>query len=238
MEDEGRNIQKNFLSENLNPVTVTIDYERAALSSLKACFPNTIIYGCFFHFGQCLWREIQRSGLQTWYSDPGNAIIVKSFQALAFVPVTDVTDTFTEFVSSLDEETDEILSGFLGYFEATWIGVFQRGRRRRPLFDIRMWNTFERTSLGLPRTTNSLEGWHRAFEQRMAVTHPSVRRLVTKIRKEQSDWELTIEMLNSGVALRSSKKKYQILNTRLGSIIEKYESYEKVDFLRAIAHNL
>ena len=183
-------------------------------------------------------REIQRSGLQTWYNDPENAIIVKSFQALAFVPVTDVIDTFTEFISSLDEETDEILSRFLGYFEATWIGVVQRGRRRRPLFDIRMWNTFERTSLGLPRTTNSLEGWHRAFEQRMAVTHPSVRRLVTKIRKEQSDWELQIEMLNSGVALRSSKKKYQILNTRLGSIIEKYESYEKVDFLRAIAHNL
>ena len=107
-----------------------------------------------------------------------------------------------------------------------------------PFFYIRMWNTFERTSLGLPRTTNSLEGWHRAFEQRMAVTHPSVRRLVTKIRKEQSDWELQIEMLNSGVALRSSKKKYKILNTRLGSVIEKYESYEKVDFLRAIAHNL
>ena len=44
-------------------------------------------------------------------------------------------------------------------------------------------------------------------------------------------------MVNSGVALRS-KKKYQILNTRLMSIIEKYEEYEKKDFLRAIAHNL
>ena len=222
---------------DLNPVSVTIDYERAALNSITACFPNTNIYGCFFHFGQCLWREIQRSGLQTWYNDPRNAIIVKSFQALAFVPVSDVVDTFTELVSSLDDETDEILSGFLGYFEATWIGVIQRGRRRRPLFEPRMWNTFERTAHGLPRTTNSLEGWHRAFEQRMAVTHPSVCRLVSKLRKEQSDWELTIEMVNSGVALRS-KKKYQILNTRLMSIIEKYEEYEKKDFLRAIAHNL
>ena len=154
------------------------------------------------------------------------------------MPVTDVIDTFTEFISSLDEETDENLSRFLGYFEATWIGVVQRGRLRRPFFYIRMWNTFERTSLGLPRTTNSLEGWHRAFEHRMVVTHPSVRRLVTKIRKEKSDWELQIEIFNAGVALRSSKKKYQILNTRLGSIIKKYESYEKVDFLRAITHNL
>ncbi|XP_042212971.1 uncharacterized protein LOC121860023 [Homarus americanus] len=179
---------------DFNPVSVTIDYERAALNSITACFPNTNIFGCFFfHFGQCLWRQTQGLGLQTWYNDPRNALIVKSVQALAFVPVSDVAESFNEFVSALDDETDELLSEFLGYFEATWIGVVQRGRRRRPAFELGLWNILERNTQGLPRTTHYLEGWHRGIEQRMAITHPTVCRLVSKLRKEQSDWELTIE---------------------------------------------
>lgn len=104
-------------------------------------------------------------------------MIVKPFQALAFVPVCKVADAFTELVSMLDDETDEILCGFLSYFEATWIGGVQRGRRK-PLFEVTMWNNLERTQHDLPRTTNSLEGWHRAFDRRMGVTHPSICRLV------------------------------------------------------------
>ncbi|XP_042210753.1 uncharacterized protein LOC121858377 [Homarus americanus] len=223
---------------DLNPVSATSDYERAALNGITTCFPNTNIFGCFFHYGQCLWRQIQGLGLQTWYNDPRKALIVKSVQALAFVPVSDVTESFNEFVSALDDETDELLSEFLGYFEATWIGVVQRGRRRRPAFELRLWNILERNTQGLPRTTNSFEGWHRGFEQRMAITHPTVCRLVSKLRKEQSDWELTIEQTAAGMVLRKPKKKHQILNTRLKSVIEKYEEYPRIDFLRAIAHNL
>ena len=219
-------------------MSITIDYEKAALNNISACFPNTNIYGCFFHFGQCLWGKIQELGLQAWYNDPTNALTVKSLQALAFVPVSDVVESFNEIVSSLDDETDELLSDFLGYFEATWIGVIQRGRRRRPAFALSMWNTTERTINGIPRTTNSLEGWHRAFEQRMTITHPTLCRLVSKLRKEQSDWELTIEQVKSGVELRKPKKKYQSLNSRLKCITEKYNEYQRIDFLRAIASNL
>ena len=201
-------------------------------------FPQTTIYGCLFHFGQCLWREIQRCGLQSWYNAPDNALIVKSFFALSFIPICDVIDAFTSLVSSLDNDTDEILAPFLTYFETTWIGVVQRGRRRRPAFDIRIWNSVERTTEGLPRTTNSLEGWHRGFEQRLAIKHPSVCKLVAKLRKDQSDWELTIEMVMSGVELRKQKKKYQKLNARISSLVDKYNAYTTVDFLRAVAHNL
>ncbi|XP_042223201.1 uncharacterized protein LOC121867341 [Homarus americanus] len=143
---------------DLNPVSVTIDYERATPNSITTCFPNTKIFGCFFHFGQCLWRQTQGLGLLTWYNDPRNALIVKSVQALVFVPVSDVAESFNESVSALDDETYEFLSEFLGYFEATWIGVVQRGRRRRPAFELRLWNILERNTQGLPRTTNSLEG--------------------------------------------------------------------------------
>ena len=62
-----------------------------------------------------------------------------------FVPKEDVIDVFNELMASLDEETDEVLGEFLVYFETTWLGAVQRGRRRRPSFDISLWNVREKT---------------------------------------------------------------------------------------------
>ena len=105
---------------NLSPLTVMIDFEMAVIQSLQHHFPEAEIQRCLFHFGQCLWRNVQRLGLQGWYrDDANNALIIKSFQALAFVPPNRVTEAFQELMGSLDDETDELLSDFLSYFEAT-----------------------------------------------------------------------------------------------------------------------
>ena len=50
------------LTENysmLNPATVMFDYERAAINAFAQVFPISEIKGCFFHFGQAIWRHIQ-----------------------------------------------------------------------------------------------------------------------------------------------------------------------------------
>ena len=46
---------------SLNPETIMIDFERAALNSLTQNFPTAQIYGCFFHFGQAIWRKFSLS---------------------------------------------------------------------------------------------------------------------------------------------------------------------------------
>ena len=144
---------------NLNPALLMLDFEKAAMNSVKRHFPHSQISGCLFHFGQSVWRKIQAQGLASWYTQsPENAMLIKSLQALAFVPLQDVSDTFEQLVSSLDEETDIILGDFLTYFEATWIGNVQRGRRRLPVFHQELWNVHERVLQDLPRTNNSIEG--------------------------------------------------------------------------------
>ncbi|PVD22627.1 hypothetical protein C0Q70_18448 [Pomacea canaliculata] len=57
-----------------------------------------------------------------------------------FVPPDDVIEAFQQLMDSLDADTDETLSDFLAYFESTctWLGIVQRGRRRRPKFDVAM----------------------------------------------------------------------------------------------------
>ena len=61
-------------------------------------------------------------------------------------------------MGSLNDETDGLQSDFPSYFEATWIGVVQRGRRHRPLFAISLWNVNSRVEQDFPRTNNSIEG--------------------------------------------------------------------------------
>jgi hypothetical protein len=80
---------------------------------------------------------VHNLGLHQWYREHAdNAFWIKKFQALASVPPDRVIDAFEELVTSMDPETDELLRDFLVYFETTWIGIDQGGRRRRSLLDI------------------------------------------------------------------------------------------------------
>ncbi|KAL8604295.1 hypothetical protein ACOMHN_023665 [Nucella lapillus] len=140
-------------------------------------------------------------------------------------------------MDSLDADTDETLSDFLAYFESTWLGIVQRGHRRRPKFDVAMWNVYNRVGDNLPRTNNSVEGWHCAFDQRMSVTHPTLGRLVIKLRKEQARTELMLEQRAMGVRMRKNKQ-YEVVNTRLQALVARYAQKDALVFLKAVAHNL
>jgi hypothetical protein len=224
---------------DLDPLSITVDFEQAAMDSLREYFPNAAIHGCLFHFGQCLFRKIQSLGLQPWYmAHSDNSDIIKQFQALAFVPPELAPESFQALVASLDDVTDALLGDFLSYFETTWIGVVQRGRRRRPLFNIELWNVNDRVQNDLPRTNNSIEGWHRAFSRRVAITHPTLRRLVIKIRKEQSVTELIIAQNSAGVRVEPPRKCYRILNDRLKALVADFDEDDIMHFIRAVANNL
>jgi len=39
----------------------------AAINAFRSTFPSVALYACRFHFGQALWRNIQRLGLTDDY---------------------------------------------------------------------------------------------------------------------------------------------------------------------------
>ncbi|CAF3251734.1 unnamed protein product [Rotaria sp. Silwood2] len=114
----------------------------------------------------------------------------------AFVPVLDVIKAFDLVADDFDDEADD----FLGYFKKTWIGEpKKRGTgRKKPLFPIELWNVYDRTVANLPRSNNSIEGWHNAFAKRVAIAHPSISKLTEKIRREQSKFEVDIAQIPQG----------------------------------------
>jgi hypothetical protein len=46
------------LKPNLNPKTILIDYEKAAINAIKTVFPSTKVNGCFFYLSQCMWSHV------------------------------------------------------------------------------------------------------------------------------------------------------------------------------------
>ena len=108
-----------------------------------------------------------------------------------------------------------------------------------PLFEHALWNVNERVVDDLPRTNNSIEGWHHAFAKRVGVTRPTIRRLVVKIIKEQDQNELILEQLVAGIRPVPENKRYKIVNERLKNIVANIDVYnDHIAYLRAVAHNL
>ena len=71
--------------------------------------------GCLFHFGQCVWRQLQADGFSVAYNtDAKFAKRVKLLMALAFVPVADVATTFEELTA---DESYHQIEPLITYFE-------------------------------------------------------------------------------------------------------------------------
>jgi len=69
-------------------------------------------------------------------------------------------------------------SSVYDYWEDNYIGRLRRRRRAAPTFPIALWNMRSRVTDGLPRTNNSVEGWHHAFQSSFACHHPNIYKLI------------------------------------------------------------
>ena len=87
----------------------------------------------------------------------------------------------------------------------------------------------------MPRTANSLEGWHQAFNKRVAITHPSLSKPVKKIKDEQASTEFILEQSALGANIEKINKKYIRINERIRKIHATYNKDEGLSYLRAIA---
>ena len=91
--------------DNLNPETVLVDFELAAINALRATFPDTELQGCLYHLSQCVYRDVQDAGLQARYAaDDALSLATRMLVAIAFVPVNDIIDSFELLQEELPNE--------------------------------------------------------------------------------------------------------------------------------------
>ena len=200
-------------------------------------FQETEVSCCLFHLSQNVYKHTVQAGYkERYHQDDEFSLKVRCFPALAFLPQNDVVSGFEELIDD-DEIPEEIVS----YFATNYIGGERgRGSRRRrldPLFPIPLWNVYERTVCEMPRTNNNLEGFHSSLRISVTNSHPNIWKLIDALKNEEGLARTKIIQVNCG-NLPSKKKKYKDSEQRIFKIICRYNPEFKMDFLRAIAHNL
>jgi hypothetical protein len=139
------------------------DYEKASQNVCIHVFPAVKVVRCLFHLGPTLRRKVQEVHLADGYqNDADTRNHVKMILALSFVPPTDVASAFEDLVDDCPQQLKPITD----YWEDIYIGRRRRRSRNRPLFAIDLKNVLDCVNDNLPRTNNSMEACHRAFQVR------------------------------------------------------------------------
>lgn len=92
---------------------------------------------------------------------------------------------------------------------------------------------------GLPKTNNSIEGWHRGFQYQISAEHPNIWKFVSAIKREQSLAELRIEQYVGGQVPPPKRKKYKDSAERLARVVNNFiPNVNAIEYLRGIDHNI
>lgn len=159
--------------------------------------------------------------------------------AVRQLQVEAVIRTFEELTQSpFFVQNEELLRPLVDYFEDTWIGRPRGGNRRPPKFRLQLWNCYNGTIEDLPKTNNSVEGWHRAFSSLLASNHPIIWKCIEGIRKEQALNELKITQYLAGHEPPVGRKNDRDSADRIEAIVEDYDQRNMTEYLRGLAHNL
>ncbi|XP_050063292.1 uncharacterized protein LOC126552625 [Aphis gossypii] len=111
-----------------------------------------------------------------------------------------------------------------------------RRARRAPLFSINVWNCYALLKYDIPRTNNSVEGWHNCFSSMLSSRHPSIWIFIDSLKKGESLNRLKGEQYIAGIK-PPKKKKYKDSAIRLKAICDDYENRSINDYLRGISYN-
>ena len=176
---------------------------------------------------------MQEHGLQQRYQeDTDFALKLKMIPALA--PLQDVIAAFEELCDELPAKSQPVVD----HFEDTYVGRPQHWGRRPPIFGNDLWNMFDWAQDELPRTNNSVEGWHRSFQSNIGSNHPKFWNFVDFIKCEQTLQQVHLTQALAGHAPQPGRKTYSDLKASILTILRDYGNRNTLEYLLGIAHNL
>ena len=106
---------------------------------------------------------------------------------------------------------------------------FKRNAARcPPVFPINLWNIFHRTDAELPRTNNSIEGWHRSFNARVSSYHPTFWKFLDNRKREESLTRVQILHCLRGHAPPPKRRRYVDSSARILRIVDYYPNREPI----------
>jgi hypothetical protein len=239
--------QMHILRSGLQPLSVMIDFEQAAITAINTAFGDaTKIRACYFHFLQCIFRKVCFYGLKKKYNTEKEfAGKIKMLAALSFVPINQVQTLYDSLVTRLFEAGEPEVENFLSSFEDEFIGRTGRNRlrvRKPGRFPIEIWNNYDAVLNDWLKTNNTIEGWHHGFHFLLKCANPTIWMWIDAIKLEQSRNEMLMNQLSSATATVSRKQKYVSLQANLKTLVSRFTAEADLEamleYLKSISHNI
>jgi hypothetical protein len=165
-------------------------------------------------------------------TDEEFAIQLRMIPAIAFVPSNRVCEYFELLSDALPDGIEQILA----YYKENYIGRRRGNRRRNPRYPHDLWNVYNESLGEEPKTTNSIEGWHRAFSGSLGAVHPNIWKFIEFLCSEQA---LNAAKQGAFLAGRENRpqKKYADAALRIKNIVKRFETTEPLVYLKSLAYN-
>ena len=127
------------------------------MTAVAQIMPDCVYRGCYFHFCQCLWRNIQDKGLVHAYKTVSTVRQwLHLFKSLALVPLALLDSALLLLNDSVPPGQHlQACLGFMCYFRKTW----------KEKYEPSSWN--HSGSAWTPRTNNHVEGFNNSLKVRM-----------------------------------------------------------------------
>ena len=114
--------KKRNIPCNVNKMIV--DFEIGIQVAAISVWENLIILGCYFHFGQCIMRRVQKEKMfEEYKNDKEIGKFVRKCGALPFVRLNDLQETVDHLREDkmVDEGQNDFKDSFLNYIQSEWI---------------------------------------------------------------------------------------------------------------------
>ncbi|CAF1586169.1 unnamed protein product [Adineta ricciae] len=202
------------LNMSFNPNIVMSDFEGCLRDILKTDFPNSQHLGCYFHYTQAIYRNIQALGLSRDYgSDEEIRCICRKIMALPLIPISLVSKAYDDLLNSTiacSRVKYDMLRPLFNYFENQWMRKV----------DIQQWNVYGMQM----RTNNNAEGYHNRLNSRMSKYHPNIWAFIQCIKGEENRFNHLLIQMKGGLAARPKTKKTCAIQNRIDTLYLRYEN--------------
>ncbi|KAI8487287.1 hypothetical protein Bbelb_350850 [Branchiostoma belcheri] len=131
-----------------------MDFEKAMWSAMSCVLPDVRKMGCSFHWAQCLFRRLQKLGLETTYMRKGAAY--KYLRQILSLPVLPPEEIPAEWKRLKAQATTPALLRFTAYVDKRWV--------KFTFHPPQSWGVVKKAV----RTNNDVKGWHNALNKRAA----------------------------------------------------------------------
>lgn len=209
--------------------SVTIDFEMALVNSLESVFFGIPIYGCAFHFGQAVWRQIQKLGLSTYYTNNSDFNInIRRLLNLIFVPINAIENEYKRIIDNilLHNYPEQFLT-FIKYFEKNFITTEFKKSKYKSAF----WNCFTRVKSNLPRTTNCLEAFHRVLNSKFNTAHVNLGKFLEVLIQENE--RVRVILIQSRNKIDLPKKNF-VKEEKIRVIVDNFCNFNDFEFFDSL----